>query len=46
MKGICSICGRETASFTCSLCGALVGVNCYDPVGKVCIRCKAGRMIR
>lgn len=46
MKKICSICGRELASFTCRLCGAAVGVNCYDPIGGVCIRCKGGRLMR
>ena len=43
-EGICSICGREVASFTCRLCGALVGPACYDPVGGVCIRCRKGRV--
>jgi hypothetical protein len=43
-SGVCSICGKELASFTCSLCGAVVGISCYDPLNGVCIRCKEGRV--
>ncbi|NYZ76348.1 orotate phosphoribosyltransferase [Candidatus Micrarchaeota archaeon] len=43
-SGVCSLCGKELAGFTCSLCGASVGISCYDPVNGVCIRCRRGRM--
>ncbi|MCX6776391.1 MAG: orotate phosphoribosyltransferase [Candidatus Micrarchaeota archaeon] len=41
---VCSVCGKELASFTCRLCGAAVGLSCYDPASGVCIRCRSGRM--
>jgi hypothetical protein len=44
-KGVCAVCSEELASFTCSLCGAFVGISCYDPVNGVCIKCKMGRRI-
>jgi len=42
--GVCLVCGKELASFTCRLCGAAVGSACYDAASGVCIRCRSGRM--
>ena len=43
MSGICSICGRPGAMFSCMLCGRLVCRNCYDPINMVCVSCKVGK---
>jgi len=42
MVGLCSICGRPDAMFTCHLCGRLVCSNCYDKIHNVCCNCQRG----
>ena len=43
LMGLCSICGKPGAMFTCSLCGRLVCSNCFDSQHRVCCSCKAGK---
>ncbi|MCJ7697213.1 MAG: orotate phosphoribosyltransferase [Thermoplasmata archaeon] len=38
--GLCSVCGRPGAMFTCHLCGRLVCERCYDHRHSICIECK------
>ncbi|UCH71870.1 MAG: hypothetical protein JSW62_05605 [Thermoplasmatales archaeon] len=41
--GLCSICGKPRAMFTCSLCGRLVCNSCFDSQHNVCNNCKMGK---
>ncbi|MGF3584366.1 MAG: orotate phosphoribosyltransferase [Thermoplasmatota archaeon] len=41
--GLCSICGKPDAMFTCSLCGRLVCRNCFDMHNSVCCFCASGK---
>ena len=43
LMGLCSICGKPGAMFTCSLCGRLVCSNCFDKSHSVCCSCKIGK---
>jgi len=43
LMGLCSICGKPGAMFTCSLCGRLVCSNCFDSYNSVCSNCKVGK---
>ena len=43
LMGLCSICGKPGANFTCSLCGRLVCSNCFDVNSGVCVSCKMGK---
>ena len=43
LMGLCSICGKPSAMFTCSLCGRLVCGNCFDSHNSVCSNCKVGK---
>jgi len=43
LMGLCSICGRPGAMFTCVLCGRLVCSNCYDKSHGICCSCKMGK---
>ena len=45
LVGICMICGRPNARYTCRLCGRIVCNNCYDFSNGICVACK-GRMIK
>ena len=40
MSGLCNICGKPGAMFTCMLCGKLVCKNCYENRHNICINCK------
>ncbi|HDM67176.1 MAG TPA: orotate phosphoribosyltransferase, partial [Thermoplasmatales archaeon] len=40
LMGLCQICGRPGARYTCILCGSIVCSNCFDAKHGVCIRCK------
>ncbi|MBI5158498.1 orotate phosphoribosyltransferase [Candidatus Micrarchaeota archaeon] len=42
LSGVCVICGRNLASLTCMLCGALACEKCSQ--GGACKRCKVGKM--
>jgi hypothetical protein len=44
LMGLCSICGRPGAMYTCSLCGRLVCTSCYDHINRVCNNCKTGEI--
>jgi len=41
--GLCSICNRPGAMFTCILCGRLVCSNCFDKKHSICSNCKIGK---
>jgi hypothetical protein len=41
--GLCSVCGRPSAMFTCILCGRLVCINCFDKSHSICSNCKIGK---
>lgn len=43
LAGLCSICGKPGAMYTCSLCGRLVCRNCYDASRGICHICKQGK---
>ena len=43
LMGLCSICGKPNAMFTCSLCGRLVCGNCFDHQNHACNACKIGK---
>ncbi|MFO7677917.1 MAG: orotate phosphoribosyltransferase [Thermoplasmatota archaeon] len=40
LLGLCSICGKPNAMYTCHLCGKLACIQCYDSSNQVCIQCK------
>jgi len=40
ISGLCNICGKPYASFTCILCGKIVCINCYDKNHGICIKCQ------
>ena len=40
IAGLCSICGKPGAMFTCILCGKLVCKNCYENQHNICNDCK------
>lgn len=42
IMGLCHICGRPGAMFTCIFCGKIICGNCYDKTSGICINCKAG----
>ena len=42
IMGLCSVCGKPGAMYTCSLCGRLVCGNCFDIQHNICNRCKFG----
>ena len=39
MLGLCSVCGKPDAMFTCHLCGRLVCSRCYNQQHNVCLYC-------
>jgi hypothetical protein len=39
IAGLCNICGKPIASFSCILCGNIVCRNCYDQKNGICIKC-------
>jgi len=41
--GLCSVCGKPGAMFTCHLCGRLVCNRCFDMKNNVCCNCKKGK---
>jgi len=43
IMGLCSICGKPGAMYTCSLCGRVVCNNCFDIKNGVCSICKMGK---
>ena len=42
LVGLCHICGKPGAMFTCHLCGKLVCARCYDQTHGVCVHCGHG----
>ena len=40
LLGLCSICGKPGAMFTCHLCGRLVCSNCFDNQHGICTHCR------
>nr|WP_319374537.1 orotate phosphoribosyltransferase [uncultured Methanobacterium sp.] len=42
VRGICTICGQPGKMYTCSLCGSLVCVKCFQWKQGVCQRCQRG----
>ena len=42
LMGLCSVCGKPGAMFTCRLCGKLVCANCFDGQHSICNGCKMG----
>ncbi|RLF28556.1 MAG: orotate phosphoribosyltransferase [Thermoplasmata archaeon] len=45
LLGLCNICGKPDAVFTCRLCGSLVCRSCFDPSHGICNRCKMGKQL-
>ncbi|HHF59116.1 MAG TPA: orotate phosphoribosyltransferase [Thermoplasmatales archaeon] len=45
LTGLCSVCGRPGARYTCMLCGRLVCERCYDPVHRICVVCKRSKTL-
>ncbi len=43
LVGLCSICGKPGAMYTCNLCGRLVCSGCFDSTNDICNSCKAGK---
>lgn len=43
MAGLCSICGRPGAMYTCHLCGRMVCPQHYDAAHGVCTACAQGK---
>lgn len=43
LMGLCSICGKPGAMFTCHLCGRIVCSGCYDNAHGICCNCKSGK---
>ena len=43
LMGLCNICGKPGAMYTCSLCGRLVCSNCFDIQHRTCSSCKLGK---
>lgn len=41
--GLCSICGRPGAMYTCMFCGKVVCVSCFDKKLNMCINCRLGK---
>jgi hypothetical protein len=45
LLGLCSICGKPGAMYTCSLCGRIVCSRCFDNAHGICNSCKVGKQI-
>ena len=43
LMGLCSICGKPGAMYTCHLCGRIVCSNCFDISHGVCSNFKIGK---
>ncbi|HDH45252.1 MAG TPA: orotate phosphoribosyltransferase [Thermococcus sp.] len=43
--GLCSICGRAGARYTCRLCGRIVCEKCFDFQNGICINCRSSKHI-
>ena len=43
LVGLCNICGKPGAMYTCSLCGSQVCSICYDTAHGICNSCKVGK---
>lgn len=43
LMGLCNICGKPGAMFTCHICGRLVCSNCIDTAHSICNNCKMGK---
>ena len=43
VMGLCSICGKPSEMYTCTLCGKNVCGNCFDRLHGICNNCKSGR---
>ncbi len=43
MMGLCSICGKPGAMYSCSLCGKIVCKDCFDQNSNICKSCKKGK---
>ncbi len=43
LLGLCSICGKPDAMYTCKMCGRIVCIRCYDSMHGICINCKSGK---
>lgn len=39
----CMLCGKELATHSCGICGAIVGQACFDGNKGVCKACSAGK---
>jgi len=39
MMGLCSICGKPGAMYSCSLCGRIVCSSCFNHKARVCKNC-------
>ena len=44
LMGLCNICGKPGAMFTCHLCGKLVCTNCYEQEQGICVKCRIGKI--
>ncbi|MCK5261533.1 MAG: hypothetical protein KAJ44_05090 [Thermoplasmatales archaeon] len=44
LLGLCSICGKPGAMFTCHMCGKLVCASCFDKEHGVCNQCRIGKI--
>ena len=42
--GLCNICGKPAAIFTCSFCGKLVCSNCFEKEHDICVKCHIDRI--
>lgn len=43
LLGLCSICGKPGAMYTCHLCGKNVCARCYNANHGVCNQCSTGK---
>ncbi len=44
-KIACMICEDELGSFSCSMCGKVVGLKCFDKNSGLCVNCKQGKKL-
>ena len=44
LLGLCNICGKPGAMFTCHMCGKLVCPSCFDKEHGICKQCFIGKI--
>jgi len=43
LMGLCSICGKPGAMYTCNLCGRVVCSQHFNSIHGVCTHCMSGK---